>query len=137
VRGQDYHTGIVLKHAQEYYKPLVACKVARRYVFPLPPTRELRSMSPFSLLDRNTSASSKSKTHLHLRAKLQNSFKFPSSSLGEVPRSPQVIGRSGRFNWAATHSAVVVLPTPGGPWRRIIKPSPFPWTMSIVNCAAS
>lgn len=45
---------------------------------------------------------------------------FLSSSFGEVPRSPQVIAYKGRPVYAATVSAVLVFPDPGGPADAIV-----------------
>jgi len=45
--------------------------------------------------------------------------------------SPHVMEYRGRFVYAAMVSAVEVFPDPGGPCNRIIKPCPFPLTMSI------
>src|SRR6478735_5991958 len=60
---------------------------------------------------RKTSASSKSKTHPHLRARSKYDSRLFSTSFAVMPPiSPTVIGKSGRFVLAATHSAVDVFP---------------------------
>lgn len=45
--------------------------------------------------------------------------------------SPQVMEYNGLPVYAAMVSAVLVFPVPGGPWRRMINPRPFPRTRSI------
>lgn len=80
----------------------------------------------------NTSASSDKSTQPHLRARKKNLSKFCSISVGVAPhRSPHVIGSSGLPAWAATHSAVDVLPTPGTPCNRMTRPLSLPFSRSL------
>jgi hypothetical protein len=78
----------------------------------LPETSAFLFTSPGFRLARNTSASSSKRTHPHFCARVKYSSRRFATVSGAVPRSPQVTGKSGRLSERATHSAVLVFPTP-------------------------
>jgi hypothetical protein len=78
----------------------------------LPETSAFRFTSPCFRLARNTSASSSKRTHPHFCARVKYSSRRLATDSGIVPRSPQVTGKRGRRSERATHSAVLVFPTP-------------------------
>jgi len=87
-----------------------------------PETRALRARSVSALSARKTSASSNRSTQPHLCASRKQVFNLCSTLSPVLPISPTVILNSGHFVSFATHSVVDVLPTPGAPRSRIMRP---------------
>lgn len=71
-----------------------------------PETKLFLFRSSDSRLWRKTSASSSKRTARNFSARLKDFWRFSSSSVGEVPRSPQVMGKRGRHVNSAAHSEV-------------------------------
>ena len=78
-------------------------------------TRALRFTSCTSLSWRKISASSRRSIAFQVTAYSNTSLSLTSKCSGSVPRSPQLMVNRGHLCFSATHSAVSVLPVPGGP----------------------
>ena len=79
-------------------------------------TRALRFTSCTSLSWRKMSASSRRSIAFQVTAYSNTSLSLTSKFSGSVPRSPQLMVKRGHLCFSATHSAVSVLPVPGGPF---------------------
>ena len=69
--------------------------------------------------------------------RLKTDSRYLSTSSGFVPISPQVTRNSGFSAISATPSAVKVLPVPGPPCNRMVKPFPLPRMRSVDFSTAS